>query len=407
APRRDLDLRVGTGRRSRGTEAVIDGPDPSLVGLHSRLFGEEPRYWSSAPGRVNLIGEHTDYNGGFVLPIAISRRCRAVASLSADPGTAEVYSAQAGATGERASFRVGDASMKGRGWAAYAAGVLAQLSPDPTAPGLSITVGSDVPLGAGLSSSASFEVAVGAAAALAWGIEIEPMALARACRRAEHEYAGVPCGLMDQAISCLAHEGHALLLDCRDETFDHVPLPRDDAYSLLVANTGVRHTLGDGEYRKRVELCGQAAAAIGVPSLRDATAADLDRAAPNLSGPALRCARHVLSENARTLHACEALRRRAFDEFGRLMFESHRSLRDDYRVSCPELDFIVEFAAGKAVGARMTGGGFGGSAMLLVESAQADELARALSLAFHQHFGHACDILNTAACRGVRSGRIR
>lgn len=374
---------------------------PAAV-LYRTTFGREATAFASAPGRVNLIGEHTDYNAGFVLPMAIDRRCEAAGSLGPGQGRCEIVSTL---SGEVVRFDIGDASMKRSGWGAYAAGVLAEISAGRCMRDLRIAVASDVPTGSGLSSSASFEVAVGAVAAVLWGVEVGGMDLARACRRAEHAYAGVPCGLMDQAISVLAREGHAMMLDCRDESVKHVPMPPQDRARVLVVNTSVKHALGDGAYAARVASCRRAATALGVESLREANEAALRGSEHAMSEEEFRRARHVVTENERTLRACAMLERGEIEGFGRLMNESHRSLKTDYEVSCDELDFIVEQASAVrgVLGARMTGGGFGGCAIVLATAEGCARVGAVLPTAYRTRFGRECTLLESAAGSGVRT----
>ena len=370
--------------------------------LHRTTFGREATAFASAPGRVNLIGEHTDYNAGFVLPMAIDQRCETAGSLGPGEGRCEIVSAL---NGEVVRFDIGDAVMKRHGWGAYAAGVLAEISAGRRMPELRIAVASDVPPGSGLSSSASFEVAVGALAAALWKIEVGGMELARACRRAEHAYAGVPCGLMDQAISVLAREGHAMMLDCRDESVKHVPMPPRERARVLVVNTNVKHALGDGAYAARVASCQRAALAMGVATLRQAGTSALHAAEHAMTQEEFRRARHVVTENDRTTRACAMLQRGEIEGFGQLMNESHESLRTDYEVSCDELDVVVEHARGVrgVLGARMTGGGFGGCAVILATGEGCEGVAAVLPAAYWARFGRECTLLESGAGAGVRT----
>lgn len=380
-------------------------PEPATVlqVLHrartffSERFGHGPKYAAAAPGRVNLIGEHTDYNGGFVLPIAIDRVC--VAAVGPSPaGVFRLASADAGPeTVEVAPSTLDDPARFERGhWASYIAGVISGVrweagssSGDGTAwaRGLDIAVASDVPLGAGLSSSASLEVAVAAALERAWSVPLAPRVRARLCRRAEHEYAGVPCGIMDQAIASMGKRGHALLIDCQSEEGRLVSMPAADRVAVLVINTGVRHALASGEYGRRRAACQRAADRLGVALLREVDLATLERNRTKLDGEEYRCARHVVAENARTLDAAAALSRgdeESLAAVGRLMNESHESLRHDYRVSCAELDTVVEAARGVegVFGARMTGGGFGGCAVALCRPGAVDAATEAVGVAY-------------------------
>lgn len=350
--------------------------------LRSRSL-RAPDVTTLAPGRVNLIGEHTDYSGGFVLPIAIDRVASAAVVVSPDPTRSRIWTdqAQGDATFDlRRPISPGSTLPDGSpiapgDWRSYAVGVLSILADHARSLGadyanLDLAIASDVPIGGGLSSSASFELSIASAAAEIWRLEIPPLTLASLCRTAEHRFAGVPCGLMDQAISAMGRSGHALLLDCRSERAEHVPMPGEEQAAVLVINSNVRHSLSSSRYSQRREACRRAALLLGVPELRDATTASITNSAPlNRDPEALAAAMHVTTENARTLSAAAALRAGDLAELGRLMIESHRSLRDVYRVSCPELDTIVDAAASTpgVFGARMTGGGFGGCAVVVLQ----------------------------------------
>jgi len=355
---------------------------------HIDVFGSPPEGVWSAPGRVNLIGEHTDYNDGLVLPIALPQRTYAACSPRSDR-LLRVHSVQTGATVEVLVDEV-DRQRPGN-WAAYVAGVLWALDQDGHAVrGLDVTVDSTVPVGAGLSSSAALECSVGAAASdlFALGLlgdDAGRARLARACVRAENDIAGAPTGGMDQSAALLCREGHALLLDCRSGETTHVPFDLAAAgLALLVTDTRAEHSLNDGQYGERRESCERAAAELGVGSLRDVDPDDLDAALARLSDDVLRRrARHVVTEIARVRSAVEALRAGDLGEVGRLFDASHASLRDDYEVSCPELDTSVEAArSAGALGARMTGGGFGGSSIALVPTDRVDPAQDAVHTAF-------------------------
>jgi galactokinase len=363
-----------------------------VVETHRTVFGTDPEGVWSAPGRVNLIGEHTDYNDGLVLPIALPHRTYAACSTRADD-LLRVWSVQ---TDELVEVSVDDVGPgRPEGWAAYVAGVLWALREQGhEVAGLEVTVDSEVPVGAGLSSSAALECAVGAAASDLFHLglladDAGRARLAAACVRAENDVAGAPTGGMDQSASLLCTADHALLLDCRSGATEQVPfdLAGDGTapgHVLLVTDTRAEHALNDGQYAERRTACEQAAAELGVASLRDVEPAGLDEALSRLSDDVLRRrARHVVTEIARVRATVEALHAGDLDEVGRLFDASHASLRDDYEVSCAELDVSVEAARGAgALGARMTGGGFGGSSIALLPEDAVDDARRAVADAF-------------------------
>jgi galactokinase len=335
--------------------------------------GRAPDGVFSAPGRVNLIGEHTDHNEGHVLPFAIDRRTwvaagrradRTVTVRSSDPGT-EPVTAAVGTLHETT------------GWAAYPLGTvwaLEQAGLEPT--GWDLVVHGEVPLGAGLSSSAALESAVALAVADLGGAGIDRFALAAAGRRAENEVVGAPVGIMDQAASLLCREDSALLLDCRSMATEDVALGLEEAgLGILVVDSRVRHDLADGGYADRRAACVAAAEALGVPALRDADLAGVEGLADDVLR---RRARHVVTEEARVLEVVELLRAGRVRDVGPVLSASHASLRDDFAVSVPEVDALVEAAEGAgALGARIVGGGFGGSVLALAPRAVLDDVAAA------------------------------
>ncbi|HXN32317.1 MAG TPA: galactokinase, partial [Polyangiaceae bacterium] len=292
-------------------------------------------------------------------------------------------------------------------WSNYVRGVLAGFETrGARIPSLCALIASGVPLGAGLSSSAALEVAVATLLETVTGMRLDPIDKARLCQTAEHEFAGVPCGLMDQLVCILGEEKGPLLIDCRSETARTVPLS-DPTVSILIANTNVRHSLGDGAYARRRAECERAALELGVASLRDATAETVDGARDGL-GPVLhRRARHVVTENARTLEAARTFEAGALRETGALLYASHRSLRDDFEVSCAELDALVEVAQelgerSGVYGARMTGGGFGGCTITLVRTGQVEAVSRELRRQYELRCGRALDAFVSRPVRGVR-----
>jgi galactokinase len=340
-----------------------------VVEAFREAHGHEPAGVWHAPGRVNLIGEHTDYNDGFVLPFAVPWGVTAAVSPR-DDGVVELRSLQA--PGEIAT--VGDLD-DATGWARYPVGVVWALrEAGHPVKGADIVVDGDLPQGAGLSSSAAIEVAVAIALRDLYDLPLEKIELAGLSQRAENDFVGMPCGIMDQAASALSADGHALFLDCRSLASRNIPLDlAGEGLQILIIDTGVHHELADGQYARRRQDCENAARHLGVKALRDVT--DLAAALARLSGNERRRTQHIVTENHRVEAVVGLLRAGAVREIGALLNASHLSLRDQFEVSCAELDVAVEAAiVGGARGARMTGGGFGGSAIALV----ADDRVRAV-----------------------------
>ena len=351
-------------------------------------YGREPDGVWSAPGRVNLIGEHTDYNGGLCLPIALPHRTFAAAAVR-DDGVLLVCSLQSEGPAEVAIDDI--APGRPGGWASYVAGVLWALREQGhDVPGLDVVIDSVVPVGAGLSSSAALECSVGAAVSDLAGLGLLDDAdararLAQACIRAENEIAGAPTGGLDQSAALLCDDATALLLDCR--SWQNEPVPFDLAAAgcaLLVTDTRAHHELVDGQYAARRDACEEAARILGVDTLREVPASGLDAALHRLPTDEMRRrVRHVVTEIDRVERAVAALRAGDLDEVGRLFDASHVSMRDDYEISCDELDVATETARRHgALGARMTGGGFGGSCIAIVRADAVDEVSRAIDAAF-------------------------
>jgi galactokinase len=339
----------------------------------TKHYGRAPKWIAAAPGRVNVIGEHTDYNDGFVLPMAIER----YTLVAAAPSTNGDGKIQLRSTAENGSASISieqpvKPSPKGT-WTNYPVGVVAGFQAlGCKLGGFDALVHSTVPLGGGLSSSAALEVSTATLLEAMTGKKLDPVEKALLCQTAEHEYASVPCGIMDQFISVMGKENHLLLLDCRSRKPELVPMA-DAEVALLVTNTNVKHELTGGEYARRRAQCEEAAKVLRVPSLRDATAAMLKATDGKMEDVVFRRARHVIGEIERTVHAAEGVRASNWQAVGQLMYASHASLRDDYEVSCPELDAVVEIAEGLGVrggvyGCRMTGGGFGGCTVALVRA---------------------------------------
>jgi galactokinase len=335
-------------------------------------YGRPPRWIAAAPGRVNVIGEHTDYNDGFVLPMAIERYTVIAAAPSTNKSLVQLRSTAGNGTATVDLSQAIRPGAKGT-WSNYPVGVIAGfLGRGGKVAGFDAMIHSTVPLGGGLSSSAALEVSTATLLESMTGQPMNPVDKALLCQKAEHDYAGMPCGIMDQFISVMGKENHLLLLDCRSRTTELVPMT-DPSVSLLVTNTNVKHELTGGEYAKRRAQCEEAAKILGVPSLRDATMEQLEGAKSKMTEVVFRRARHVIGEIARTTAAAKEVRASNWAEVGRLMYASHASLRDDYEVSCAELDAVVEIAQGigpkgGVIGCRMTGGGFGGCTVALVRA---------------------------------------
>jgi galactokinase len=377
-----------TAARDAGAAGGRAGGAAALAARFAQLFGREPTGVWSAPGRVNLIGEHTDYNQGLCLPIALPLRTYA-AALARDDRHLRVHSVQSGETVETLLDEVGPGQPGG--WVSYVAGVLWALAKaGQVVGGLDVVVDGRVPVGAGLSSSAALECAVAAAASDVFGLGLldDPggrAALAAICVEAENTIAQAPTGGMDQSASLLCQGGHALLLDCRDGSTRDVPFDLTaQGLALLVMNTRAEHALVDGQYAERRRSCEHAAAELGVRSLREVRPEALEDALGRLSDEVLRRrAKHVVTEIARVEQAVAALEASDFEALGRLFAASHTSLRDDYEVSSAELDAAAEAAVSAgALGARMTGGGFGGSAIALVPAERVDDVTARVEAAF-------------------------
>jgi galactokinase len=362
-----------------------------------RRFGRAPRWIASAPGRVNLIGEHTDYSDGFVLPMAIESRT-AVAARERGDRTVRFYSA---AFDESSAVDLaGPILPRAKHWSNYAAGVIAVLQQMGVAvPALDIVIESDVPVGAGLSSSAALEVAVATLVECATGLTWDARDKARWCQRAEREFAGVPTGIMDQLVAVLAQPGHALEIDCRSLGVEFVAIDDPDL-TVLIVNSNVRHDLADGAYKDRHAATVDAARILGVAALRDATLEEVQGHAAALGPELVARARHVVSENGRVRRAAELCRRRDWNEVGALLYESHASLRDDFDVSCVELDVLVDLAqtigrAAGVYGCRMTGGGFGGSVVCLGRSDEAARVADVMSRRYADRTGWTATVMTS------------
>jgi len=384
---------------------MSDIRDDVRAGFES-LFGYEASGVWSAPGRVNLIGEHTDYNEGFVLPFAINRRT-VLALGTRDDGILRVASSFADEVAEIAIADLAPDVLAG--WSAYPLGVawaLGQHGADLAAvPGVDIYIDSVVPVGAGLSSSAAIESAVALALNDVWQLGLDRPALAKVGQLAENKAVGAPTGIMDQSASLLGKKDSAVFLDCRSLHAEVVELGFAAAgLELVIIDTGVSHSHATGGYAARRASCEAGAAAFGVPSLRDLSVDDLEKAREILDDETFRRVRHVITENQRVLDTVRVLRESGPAAIGDLLDASHISMRDDFEISVPELDLAVETAiANGAIGARMTGGGFGGAAIALIPSEAISRLQVAIDGAFAEHgFGQPVTFAVTAADGAIR-----
>jgi galactokinase len=374
----------------------------SLYSRVSKAFTERfhasPRFLVRAPGRVNLIGEHTDYSGGFVLPMAIDRAIW-IALRPRQDGEVHVHSLD---FDETASFRLQSLQNTGEGWAEYLKGVAWALQEAGHGlRGWQGVLAGDIPRGAGLSSSAALELATARAFAAVSDLPWDPAQMAKLCQRAENEWVGMRCGIMDQMISAAGQADHALLIDCRSLATTAVPLPPETV--VVVLDTATRRGLVDSAYNERRRQCEAAARFFGVPALRDVSMEQFEARAGELDQVTLRRARHVITENARTLEAAEAMRRGDAVELGRLMNASHSSLRDDFEVSSAALNAMVECARQEdgSYGARMTGAGFGGCAIALVREETAVTASASIAACYRRATGTEPNIYTCAAADGA------
>jgi galactokinase len=370
-----------------------------LVGAHRQTFGETPILLARAPGRINLIGEHTDYNDGFVLPAAIDRDTLIVAS----PRPGRQIRAQSLNIEGLAELDL-DKLRPGKAWHDYVAGVAAKLENSHYVQGCDLTIASTIPLGGGLSSSAALEVATALALTAFMGQDFAPKHLALLCQKAEQDFVGANVGVMDQFISLFGQPDHALFLDCRSLATEAIPLPLAEAgLALVVCDSGVKHAIAGGEYNKRRKECAEAVRVLSatyphVTSLRDATPKLLEQAWGSFGGRnaiAGQRARHVVSENARVQATVEALKRGDWAAVGDALWSSHASLRDDYEVSIPEIDALVEIARGVegVLGSRLMGGGFGGSTLTLLQRGAVPAFTDAIHSGYREQFGREATVI--------------
>ncbi len=380
-----------------------------LIEVFKARFGSVPSLWTRAPGRVNLLGEHTDYNDGFVFPAAIDRHLGIVAAPRTD-STVRAYSAdfEHESVFSLSGFRRSEEAP----WSNYLRGVLEQYQKrgfDPV--GMDLVLSGNVPVGAGLSSSAALEVAMAETVRSLTGLSVERVQMALLSQAAEREFVGVQCGIMDQFVSALAQAGTALFIDCRDLAYSAFPL--SEGVSIVVCDSRVQRSLDSSAYNQRRSECEQAVAALqpvleGVRALRDVTSEQLERHRERLEDVVYRRARHVVSEDARVLEGLRMLEQGKIVEFGRLLYDSHTSLRDDYEVSCRELDELVDLARGvdATLGARMTGAGFGGCTVNLVRREGVEAFREHVSRGYRERTEKDCAIYPCVPSAGVRSEQI-
>jgi galactokinase len=371
--------------------------------VHRQRFGQEARAFA-APARVNLIGEHTDYTGGLVMPMAIGFCTQAVVS-SREDGRAVFYSTN---YKEEVSFEIASLAREPRGhWSDYPAGVLWSILQEGVAvDGFNMTLAGDVPLGAGLSSSASVEVATAMALLSHAGIALPLAKIATLCRRAENEYVGAKSGIMDQFVVAGGMAGRVMMLDCRSLEYELLPLP--DEVRVVICNSMVKHQVATGEYGDRRDEVEAGQAVLrrerpGIELLRDATLADLEACRDKMSSAAFARCRHIITENGRVLAAREALLAGDMRRFGALMVEAHASMRNDFAASCAEIDTLVEIAVQQAgcFGARITGGGFGGCTVNVVSVDRAEEFAEAVRREYAAKTGIAAQCFVSAPSDGA------
>jgi galactokinase len=380
---------------------LADLADDAAALLKS-VFDRDAAVTAAAPGRVNLIGEHIDYCDGFVMPFAIDRYI-VIAAATNGSGEARVTSGSE----DIATVPLGTPAAPGEPkWANYVRGVIRGFQDrGHTIPGFDAAIVSSVPLGAGLSSSAALECAFATLLEGLLDTVLDTREKALLCQKAEHDFAGVPCGIMDQFASAFGQTNRLVLIDCQSGEPDLVPFENPDL-TVLIANTKVHHELSDGGYASRRKNTEDGLAALGKASWRDVVIADVEAAWDSLADPVNRRARHVVGEIARTIAAAKALEGNDFEALGPLMAASHDSLRDDFEVSCRELDIMVNIAraigrSGGVIGARMTGGGFGGSTVTLCESSQSDTIAATLAREYENATGIAPDIFASRPSRGA------
>lgn len=364
-------------------------PSQVAAAAFQHWFGQLPAITAAAPGRVNLLGEHTDYNGGFVLPTPIPQQTWVCVA----PRTDRQVRAVSRETGEELQSYLLGSEAPGRGWLDYVQGLTQALARQGfSLAGFELYVASDIPLGSGLSSSAALSVGLLRALRQLFSLPLDDLLLARLAQEAENHFVGAQVGIMDPIACHLGQPGQALFLDTRALTWEMVPLPAEA--ELVVLDSGIRHQHAAGDYNQRRAECQQACALLGIQHLRDLGLEDLPRL-ESLPNPWRQRARHVVTENARVLAAVQCLKDGNIRELGRLFFASHLSQRDDYEVSVPEIDYLVSLAQEmpEVYGARLTGGGFGGSVVLLAPRGQGRDIAERLRRSYAARFGHSPRLL--------------
>ena len=355
------------------------------------VFGQAPRFTARAPGRVNLIGEHTDYNGGFVLPTAIPQETRVELSPRSDR-TVRAFSADVGTEGELKEFQLGEEAL-GHTWLDYVQGVTRTLQREGyRISGFEVRISSEVPLGSGLSSSAALDVSLMRGLRQAFSLTLDDVKLAQLGQKVETDFVGAPVGVMDPMACSLSGHDTALFVDTRSLAFERVPIPK--SVELVVINSGVAHQHSNGDYRVRRAECERAAGLLGVAQLRDLTEVDLPRAMA-LPEPLGRRVRHVVTEDARVLATVEALRKGDLSRLGKLLNDSHDSQRDDYAVSIPEIDLLVNIGREEPdiLGARLTGGGFGGSVLMMAKAGTGAAAAARIAQRYAERSGQKPTVL--------------
>lgn len=383
-------------------EANMFSVDEIKAGFRD-IYGSEP-FLIRAPGRVNLIGEHTDYNDGFIMPAALEYETRAAVA----PRTDRILRVHSAKTGETREFDLDDpAPQPKHDWTDYVFGVAVALTgAGKRLKGADILVASSVPVGSGLSSSAALEVSIGYGLLTVAGLSIDKVELAKLCQKAENEFVGMRCGIMDQFISCNGQHDHALMIDCR--SLEKRPVPIDPRARIVVANSMVHHELASGEYNKRRASCEEAVRLLvpvlgAIKALRDVTPAELEANKGLLSDVTYRRARHIVTENERVIEAADALAAGDLVRCGALMNQSHTSMRDDYEISCEEVDLLVDIAQKQpgVFGSRMTGGGFGGCTVSLVEAGASEAFMENVRVAYEKATGLKSTIFACSPQQGV------